>query len=117
MRPREPGPTLDGPRNDLKTIQTMVPYLWPANEWTLKARVVVAVVLLILAKIANVVVPIFYKHAVDALSMTGTTATIIAVPLALLVGYGAARVLSQAFGELRDAVFTRMDCATFSSKL
>ncbi|MBT5300252.1 MAG: ABC transporter ATP-binding protein/permease [Rhodospirillaceae bacterium] len=108
MRPREPGPTHDGPRNDLKTIQTMVPYLWPANEWTLKARVVVAVVLLILAKIANVVVPIFYKHAVDALSMTGTTATIIAVPLALLVGYGAARVLSQAFGELRDAVFTRV---------
>jgi len=63
-------------------------------------------VLLALAKVTNVVVPIFYKHAVDALSTD--TAAILAVPVALLVGYGLARVLAQTFGELRDAVFAKV---------
>jgi len=61
--------------------------------------------LLTLAKITNVGVPIFYKTAVDALS---TNATVLVVPVALLVGYGLARVLAQTFGELRDAVFAKV---------
>jgi ATP-binding cassette subfamily B protein len=65
-----------------------------------------AMVLLTLAKITNVVVPIFYKHAVDALSTN--TAAVLAVPVALLVGYGLARILAQTFGELRDAVFAKV---------
>ena len=102
MRSMDPGPSRTGPRNDLRTIGTLLPYLWPAGETGLRFRVLAAMVLLALAKITNVVVPIFYKHAVDALS-TGT-AVILAVPVALLVGYGLARVLAQTFGELRDAV-------------
>ena len=94
-----------GAENDLKTIRTMLPYLWPANAG-LRARVVIAMVLLVAAKGANVIVPFFYKGAVDALSPT--TTQVIAVPIALLVGYGLARVLALAFGELRDAVFTRV---------
>ena len=95
-----------GAENDLKTIRTMLPYLWPAGAAGLRVRVVVAMILLVAAKAANVVVPLFYKGAVDALSGAGNA--IIAVPVALLVGYGLARVLAQAFGELRDAVFTRV---------
>jgi len=104
MRSREPGPRREGPRNDLKTIRIILPYLWPAGAQALRTRVIGAMLLLVAAKIANVIVPIFYKHAVDAL--TGDPAKLIAVPVALLIAYGAARVLSQAFGELRDAVFT-----------
>ncbi|PPR76020.1 MAG: ATM1-type heavy metal exporter [Alphaproteobacteria bacterium MarineAlpha3_Bin4] len=106
MQSRDPGPGQSGPRNDLKTIRTMVPYLWPANEPEMRFRVVVAAVLLALAKGANVVVPFFYKYAVDALS--SEAAAIAAVPVVLLIAYGATRVLAQAFGELRDAVFTRV---------
>ena len=106
MRSRDPGPVKTGPRNDLRTIRTLLPYLWPAGEPELRFRVLVAMVLLALAKITNVGVPIFYKHAVDALG-TGTTA-ILAVPVALLIGYGLARVLAQTFGELRDAVFAKV---------
>ena len=106
MRSREPGPSRDGPRNDWKTVRTMVPYLWPAEAWNLRARGVVAMIFLVFAKVANVIVPIFYKHAVDAL--TDKTVQVLAVPFALLIGYGLARVLAQAFGELRDAVFTRV---------
>ena len=59
--------------------------------------------LLVLAKLVNVYVPILYKHAVDALGTAAAQA--VAVPIALIVAYGVARVLAQAFGEIRDAVF------------
>jgi ATP-binding cassette subfamily B protein len=77
--------------------------LWPKGEWTLRGRVIVAGVLLVLAKITNVYVPILYKHAVD---MLGDKAQVVAVPIALIVAYGFARVLAQAFGEVRDAIFS-----------
>jgi len=72
----------------------------------LRLRVVVAIALLVGAKAVNVTVPLFYKEAVDLLS--AEQATLVAVPLALLVGYGLARVLALAFGELRDAVFAKV---------
>ena len=95
-----------GPGNDLKTVRAMLPYLWPKNAPGLRLRVVIAMAFLIAAKGANVIVPLFYKGAVDDLS--NPTNAIVVVPIALLVAYGGARVLSQAFGELRDAVFTRV---------
>ena len=106
MRSMEPGPRKAGPRNDLKTLGTLLPYLWPPGETALRVRVVFAMVLLTLAKITNVVVPIFYKYAVDALN--GDTAKIVAVPVVLLIAYGLTRVLALTFGELRDAVFAKV---------
>ncbi len=78
-------------------------HLWPNGETGLRCRVVVAVVLLVVAKVTNVYVPVLYKYAVDALGEP--TALAIAVPVALILAYGVARVLAQAFGELRDAIF------------
>ncbi|WIM11838.1 ABC transporter ATP-binding protein/permease [Enhydrobacter sp.] len=69
----------------------------------MRTRVLVALALLVLAKVANVYVPILYKHAVDALGTPQGQA--MAVPVALILAYGGARVLAQAFGEVRDAVF------------
>ncbi|GGF65592.1 ABC transporter ATP-binding protein [Terasakiella brassicae] len=100
-------PQRTGPRNDWRTLKTLLPYLWPKNAQNLRIRVVIALLFLAAAKGLNVSVPIFYKKAVDALSMDAT-AQLLAVPIMLLVGYGVARVLSQAFGELRDAVFARV---------
>ena len=84
-------------------LATLGRHLWPKGEWTLRGRVVVAGVLLVLAKVTNVYVPILYKHAVD---MLGDKAQIVAVPIAMIVAYGFARVLAQAFGEVRDAIFS-----------
>ena len=78
-------------------------HLWPKGEWGLRTRVVIALVLLVLAKLTNVYVPILYKQAVDALGTAAAQA--VAVPIALILAYGAARVLAQALGEIRDAVF------------
>ena len=78
-------------------------HLWPKGEFGLRSRVVFAMVLLVLAKVTNVYVPLLYKRAVDALGEP--TAQAIAVPIALILAYGGARVLAQAFGEIRDAIF------------
>ncbi len=106
MRSREPGPGAGGPRNDLRTIRALLPYLWPPGAPEMRLRVVIALGLLVLAKGANVVVPIFYKYAVDALA--AETGAVLAVPVGLLVAYGLTRVMAQAFGELRDAVFAKV---------
>src|SRR5205807_3117901 len=58
----------------------------------------------------NIYVPLLYKHAVDALAPApGSSAGgIVAVPVALIVAYGLARVMSQGFNELRNAVFAKV---------
>ncbi len=90
-------------------IRSLGPYIWPRDSTETRVRVVLAMILLIGSKIANVYVPIFYKHAVDALTPASAAGSIpdaaIAIPLGLIVAYGLARVTSLIFAELRDAVF------------
>jgi ATP-binding cassette subfamily B protein len=110
MRRREPSTNVRAPaqgrRNDWNTIRTLAPYLWPAGEPGLRLRVVLAMLFLAAAKGINVVVPLLYKHAVDAL--TARPGMAIAVPVGILLAYGGARVLSGSFGELRDIAFARV---------
>lgn len=87
-------------RNDWKTIRTLLPYLWEFR-W----RVALALALLLLAKVANVAVPLALKHIVDALDKPRPE---IVLPVAFLLGYGALRFASTLFGELRDAVFAKV---------
>jgi ATP-binding cassette subfamily B protein len=86
-------------------LRQLLPHLWPADDWDLRARVALAVVFLVAAKVANIYVPIFFKGMVDALSVK---AEAIAFPVAMLLAYGGARVLSQTFAELRDGVFAKV---------
>ncbi len=106
-RHRDPLPPAQGARKDLSTLRTLLPYLWPADSPNLRLRVVFAVLFLVAAKVVNVTVPIFYKKSVDALSPE--VVAVAAVPIALIIGYGLARVMAQAFGEVRDAVFARVE--------
>ena len=56
-----------GPARSLAVVAILGRHLWPKGEWGLRSRVMAAMVLLILSKVTNVYVPIFYKHAIDAL--------------------------------------------------
>jgi ATP-binding cassette subfamily B protein len=87
-------------RNDLKTLKTLLPYLW-----RFKLRVLLALACLIAAKVAGVTTPLYLKDIVDQLSLPATVAV---VPLLALAGYGLARLLSSVLGELRDAIFARV---------
>lgn len=100
-------PVTGGGKGDFRTLRSLLPYLWPEGEPELRWRVVGAVVLLIAAKGLTVTVPFFYKGAVDALT-AGEAAAAVTIPVALIIGYGVARVLAQAFGELRDALFAKV---------
>jgi ATP-binding cassette subfamily B protein len=95
-------------RSHLRTLATLAPYLWPPGETGLRIRVVVALVFLVLAKAANVVVPLALARAVDALSPQSGAGAIAAVPVAMVVAYGLLRISTSAFGEIRDAVFTKV---------
>ena len=80
------------------------PHLWPRDSLELRVRTVLALVLLICAKLVNITVPFFLKDVVDAVSRP----ELLAVPLAVLIAYGAARLGSSLFGELQDAVFAKV---------
>ena len=95
-----------GLRQELKAVRGLAPYLWP-RDWDLRARVLVSLAFLIVAKLVNVYVPLLYKGAIDALSPGIVTATA-AVPIGLIVAYGSARIGAQLFAELRDAVFAKV---------
>src|SRR5262249_14557474 len=87
-------------QNDRRTgqhtaLRQLLPHLWPAGDWDLRARVVLALSCLVAAKVANVYVPIFFKGMVDSLSPKAQGA--IAFPVAMLLSYGLARVMSQSF--------------------
>ncbi len=73
----------------------------------MRARVVLALVFLVLSKIAIVYVPIFYKKAVDTLTSADTEIFLV-VPVAMIISYGLARVASLGFSEARDAIFARV---------
>jgi len=85
---------------DLKTLKSLAPFLWDY-----RGRVALALASLILSKVANVGIPLVLKDVVDALD--GRNAALV-LPLALLLGYGALRLASSLFNELRDAVFARV---------
>ena len=100
MRPSRIRPSNNDSRADWQTIRSLLPYLWE-----FKWRVVVALGLLVLAKLANVSVPLVLKEIIDALD--GPHAAL-AVPVFLVIGYGVLRLFSTLFGELRDAVFAKV---------
>jgi ATP-binding cassette, subfamily B, heavy metal transporter len=78
----------------------LLPYLWE-----FKWRVVVALAFLTSAKLANVGVPLVLKQIIDALD---PTLAAVALPFALLIGYGVLRLSTTLFAELRDVVFVRV---------
>ncbi|MBY0370329.1 ABC transporter ATP-binding protein/permease [bacterium] len=93
------------PRSQWQTVSTLSRYLWPAGRPDLKMRVSLALGCLLFAKLINVYVPFLYKQAVDGLS---GPAQLVAVPAFAIIAYGVARVFAQAFGEVRDFLFSKV---------
>ncbi len=88
-------------RRDLHNLRAMLPFLL-----AFRGRVLFALACLVLAKVANVGVPVILKAIVDGLE--NKPEQLLVLPVALLFGYGALRLLSSLFNELRDAVFGRV---------
>jgi len=94
---------LPTPRSDWGTLAKLLPYLW-RYRW----RVAIALAFLVLAKVANVGVPLLLKQLVDALAFKpGDPAAILVVPIGLVVAYGALRLTTSLFTELRELIFSK----------
>lgn len=98
--------------NGWKIIREMLRHVWPRDRPWHKVRVVTALGLLVGAKLCNVQVPFFFKYAVDYYNklpdLTTPEGTILTVGIAMLLGYGAGRLGSSLFNELRNAVFAKV---------
>lgn len=88
-------------RDDFKTIRSLTPYLW---SW--RGRVGAALLALIMAKGTNVAIPLVLKGIIDSLNNSNSEPLVL--PIMLLLGYGALRMSSSLFNELRDAIFARV---------
>ena len=92
-----------------KTINLLAPFLWPKNKFSLKIRVVLAILCLVLSKATNLISPPILGRAVDSLTELSQGLNMYTlVPLSLIVAYGLARVATKLFGELRNAVFSKV---------
>ncbi|MCX7214740.1 MAG: ABC transporter ATP-binding protein/permease [Burkholderiales bacterium] len=97
-------PANQSTRNDWATLKTLLPYLW---EW--KWRVIFAMACLVMAKMANVGIPMILKEIVDSLTVSPQSANaVLVLPMALLVAYGLLRLSTTVFTELREFFFARV---------
>lgn len=93
----------------IKTFKLLLPYLWPKKRNDLRTRVSFAVVALVLAKIASVSTPLVLGAAVNSLTeLSAGINLFMLVPVALIVGYGVARIISFTFVAIRDALFSKV---------
>ena len=92
-----PVPTTPG---DWRIVKTLLPYLWE-----FRGRVLLALSCLVIAKLANVGLPLVLKEIVDSLDKTKA---MLSLPIFLLLGYGLLRLSSTLFAELRDIVFAKV---------
>jgi ATP-binding cassette, subfamily B, heavy metal transporter len=93
----------------IKTFKLLLPYLWPNGRRDLRLRVSFAVIALLLAKIASVATPLVLGASVNSLTELSSGINLfMLVPVALIVGYGVAKIISFAFVEVRDALFSKV---------
>ncbi|QQS54155.1 MAG: ABC transporter ATP-binding protein/permease [Candidatus Competibacteraceae bacterium] len=88
-------------RHDWDNLRALLPYLWEYRD-----RVLMALGCLILAKVANIGVPLVLKQIVD--SIDGSRQVMMVLPVTLLLAYGALKLGNALFSELRDVLFARV---------
>src|SRR6185369_4999362 len=100
----------------LRTVVHLWPYIWPSDRRDLKLRVLGAMVLLLVAKLATIAVPFTFKWATDALAGGGSAPVaasdwlvwVIAAPVAMTLAYGGMRILMAVITQLRDGLFAKV---------
>ena len=87
-------------------LKRFLPYLWPRANPGLRRRIVIALMLVLLAKAVTLALPFAYKKAVDA--MAGEVGEAAMLAMALVLAYGLGRFAGTAFDNLRNIVFERV---------
>ena len=93
------------------TLKRFLPYLWPANNPSLRMRIILAMMFVLAAKGVTLALPFAYKGAVNAMEDSGVAAEIAAgaqIALALVAAYVLGRFTSLLFDNLRNITFERV---------
>ena len=94
------------PEPSFATLRRFLPYLWPADRPGLRARVVIALALVLASKAVVLTMPFAYKAAIDRMAPGLEPAVALAV--ALVVAYAAARFGGVLFDNMRNAIFEKV---------
>lgn len=88
-------------------LKSLFKTIWPKNNLNFKIRVIIALSLLVGAKILNVQVPFYFKQIIDTMNIdwTNEVGVFLTVIGSLILAYGGARFGAVLFGELRNAIF------------
>ncbi|MEL7684884.1 ABC transporter ATP-binding protein/permease [Citromicrobium bathyomarinum] len=89
-----------------QTLRRFLPYLWPADRTDLRIRIVLALLLVLVAKGTTLALPYAYRAAVDAMETPANTAAMVAI--SFVVAYAAGRFASVAFDNVRNMIFERV---------
>ena len=93
----------------LKTFNLLFPFLWPNKRSDLRKRVSLALICLILAKVASVYTPLILGRSVDSLTeLSSGVNLLMLIPIALIISYGVVRIASLTFEGMRDALFSKV---------
>ena len=106
MPPETPTQTKPIDAESWAILKRFLPYLWPRENAGLRRRIVIALVLVLLAKAVTLALPFAYKKAVDA--MAGEVGEAAMLAMALVLAYGLGRFAGTAFDNLRNIVFERV---------
>ena len=90
-------------QQDWQVVKNLLPYLS-----AYKARIIFTVICLVMAKVANLGVPILLKQIVDAMSIQSIAKALLVVPVSLIVAYGLLRLSASLFSELRELIFSKV---------
>jgi ATP-binding cassette subfamily B protein len=94
-------PQVHKDRRDWQNLKGMLPFLWE-----FRGRALFALACLVLAKVANVGIPLVLKAIVDILE--SRQGQLLVLPVALLAAYGVLKLGASLFNELRDVVFAKV---------
>jgi ATP-binding cassette, subfamily B, heavy metal transporter len=92
----------------LRPLWMLLPYLWPTGRPDLRWRVVISLACLLLAILATTAFPLFMGWITNQLAHKPAGAIVLATTLALVGGYVLSRILMQAFAQLRDGIFAKV---------
>ncbi|KQT41192.1 MULTISPECIES: ABC transporter ATP-binding protein/permease [unclassified Methylophilus] len=100
----DPAPAVEKRQSqDWQVIKHLLPYLR-----AYKARIFFTLLCLVIAKAANLGVPIMLKKLVDTMSINTPAKALLVVPVSLIVGYGLLRLSASLFAELRELIFSKV---------
>ena len=92
----------------LAPLWALLPYLWPKGRSDLKLRLVLAVICLLFALAATTYFPVFQKYITDSLAPRSAAGIVLSVAFSFIAGYVVSRILMQAFAQIRDGIFAKV---------